>query len=101
MVCVSLRAIIHKEYLVTLIITLAPGENRTTPVSLTSQFRRVYLTKPDLAPIIHAKMLSHGFGMPKTLTASLLAVITTFYKIAPKGLMKLPGLSLVRQVQQC
>jgi hypothetical protein len=58
----------------------------------------VYLTKPDLAPIIHAKMLSHGFGMPKTLTASLLAVITTFYKIAPKGLMKLPGLSLVRQV---
>ena len=43
-------------------------------------------------------MLSYGFGMPKTLTASLMAVIQTFYKIAPKGLTHLPGLSLVRQV---
>ncbi len=48
-------------------------------------------------------MLSYGFGMPKTLTASLMAVIQTFYKIAPKGLTHLPGLSLVRQVKclQC
>jgi hypothetical protein len=74
------------------------GHTRSTPVSLSSQFRRVYLTKPDLSPIIQAIMLSYGFGMPKTLTASLMAVIKTFYKIAPKGLTLLPGLSLVRQV---
>ena len=77
---------------------LALGHNKLTPVSLTSQFRRVYLTKPDLAPIIQAKMLSYGFAMPKTLTSSLMAVAKNFYKVAPKGLSKLPGLSLVRQV---
>ena len=69
-------------------------------MSLSSQFRRVYLSKPDLSPIIQAVMLSYGFGMPKTLTSSLMAVIQTFYKIAPNGLAQLPGLSLVKQVRQ-
>ena len=74
------------------------GHTKSTPVSLSSQFRRVYVSKPDLSPIIQAVMLSFGFGMPKTLTSSLMAVIQTFYKIAPKGLAQLPGLSLVKQV---
>ena len=83
--------------------TMLDGEGGSSkmklpPVSLTSQFRQVYIQAPDQSPIIQAALLSKGFGSPKTLTASLLAIIGTFYKITSGGFRFIPKYSIVREI---
>jgi flagellar biosynthesis GTPase FlhF/predicted nucleic acid-binding Zn-ribbon protein len=68
------------------------------PISLSSQFRQVYLQQPVIAPIVRAELLARGFGNPKTLTTSIVAIIETFYKICSSGFRPLPKLTIVREI---
>ena len=68
------------------------------PISLSSQFRQVYLQKPDICPLVQAHLLARGFGSPKSLTNSLIAIINTFYKITNSGFRHIPKLTLTREI---
>ena len=68
------------------------------PISLSSQFRQVHLQQPNVAPLIQAELLAKGFGSPKSLTNSLMAIIDSFYKITTPGFRHVPKLTLVREI---
>ena len=68
------------------------------PISLSSQFRQVYLQAPDIGPLVQAELLARGFGQPKTLTNSLLAIVKTFYKITTPGFRHIPMLTITREI---
>lgn len=72
--------------------------NGLPPISLCSQFRQVYLQTPDVAPLVQAELLSRGFGSPKTLTNSLIAIMQTFYKITTPGFRRIPMLTVAREI---
>ena len=83
--------------------TLLDGEGgqsrmKLPPISLSSQFRQVFIQTPDQSPIIQAALLSKGFGSPKSLTASLLAIVETFYKITSGGFRLIPKFSIIREI---
>ena len=68
------------------------------PISLTSQFREVYLQKPDFSPIVQAELLARGFEKSKNLTASIIAILNTLYKIASPSFRAIPKMSIVREL---
>lgn len=74
------------------------GAGNLPPISLCSQFRQVYLQTPDVGPLVQAELLSRGFGSPKTLTNSLIAIVKTFYKISTPGFRRIPMLTVTREI---
>ena len=58
----------------------------------------MYLQQPNVAPLIQAELLAKGFGSPKSLTNSLMAIIDSFYKITTPGFRHVPKLTLVREI---
>ena len=58
----------------------------------------MYLQQPNVAPLIQAELLAKGFGSPKSLTNSLMAIIDSFYKITTPGFRHVPQLTLVREI---
>ena len=77
---------------------LALNKQQLPPISLCSQFRQVYLQAPDIGPLVQAELLARGFGQPKTLTNSLLAIVKTFYKITTPGFRHIPMLTIIREI---
>ena len=73
-------------------------QQQLPPISLCSQFRQVYLQAPDIGPLVQAELLARGFGQPKTLTNSLMAIIKTFYKITTPGFRHIPMLTITREI---
>ena len=53
---------------------------------------------PDIGPLVQAELLARGFGQPKTLTNSLLAIVKTFYKITTPGFRHIPMLTITREI---
>ncbi len=76
----------------------ARDDTNLPPISLCSQFRQVYLQTPDIAPLVQAELLARGFGSPKTLTNSLIAIVRTFYKITTPGFRRIPMLTITREI---